>query len=150
MRKSDIQSLGDIARLILENAAGAENLNNTANHLYDKLKQKLRLNDFMDGSKPIVMFYTMKISDTENDVLHNASGPAIVFANDQGVYDESDPELAFYFLNDKRVEVTDKEWKVATHELKYRSNKQDLTGKTDGDTPAGKKTDEDDDLAVMY
>ena len=49
MRKSDIQSLGDIARLILEGTADAENLNNSANHLYDKLGQNLRLNDFKDG-----------------------------------------------------------------------------------------------------
>ena len=113
MRKSDIQSLGDIARLILEGTAGAENLNNSADHLYDKLGQNLRLNDFMDGSKPIVMFYTMKISDTENDVLHNEAGPAIVFANEQGEYDESDPELAFYFINDAKVDPNSPEWKAA-------------------------------------
>lgn len=113
MRKSDIQSLGDIARLILEGTADAENLNNTANHLYDKLGQNLRLNDFMDGSKPIVMFYTMKISDTENDVLHNEAGPAIVFANERGEYDESDPELAFYFINDAKVDPNSPEWKAA-------------------------------------
>lgn len=110
MRKSDIQSLGDIARLILEGTADAENLNNSANHLYDKLGQNLRLNDFKDGSNNIVMFYTKKISDTENDVLHNESGPALVFANDQSEYDQEDPKLAFYFLDDVKVDPNSKQW----------------------------------------
>jgi len=110
MRKSDIQSLGDIARLILEGTADAENVNNSANHLYDKLGQNLRLNDFKDGSNNIVMFYTKKISDTENDVLHNESGPALVFANDQSEYDQEDPKLAFYFLNDVKVDPNSKQW----------------------------------------
>lgn len=110
MRKSDIRSLGDIARLILENAADAENLNNTADHLYTKKGQSLRLNDFRDGNTPIVMFYTKKISDTENDVLHNAAGPAIIFANAQGEYDQEDPELAFYFLDDEKVDPNSQRW----------------------------------------
>lgn len=113
MRKSDIQSMGDIARLILEGTAGAENLGNSADHLYDKLGQNLRLNDYKDGSKNIVMFYTKKPSDTENDVLHNEAGPAVVFANAQGEYDESDPELAFYFLNNEKVDPNSPAWKSA-------------------------------------
>jgi len=110
MRKSDIQSLGDIARLILEGTADAENLNNSASHLYNQKGQNLRLNDFKDGSKNIVMFYTKKISDTENDVLHNAAGPAIVFANEQGEYDQEDPKLAFYFLDDVKIDPNSKQW----------------------------------------
>lgn len=131
MRKSDIQSLGDIARLILEGTAGAENLNNSADHLYDKLGQNLRLNDFMDGSKPIVMFYTKKISDTENDVLHNAAGPAIVFANERGEYDQEDPELAFYFLDDAKVDPNSSEWKAA-HQKSASSSMADDQVKDQG------------------
>ena len=107
MRKSDIQSMADIARLILEGTADAENLNNTADHLYNQLGQNLRLNDYKDGSKNIVMFYTKKPSDTENDVLHNAAGPAVIFANAQGEYDKKDPQLAFYFLNNEKLNPDD-------------------------------------------
>ena len=105
--------MSELARLILEGTAGAENLNNGADHLYDKLGQNLRLNDYKDGSKNIVMFYTKKISDTENDILHNEAGPAVIFANTQGEYDPSDPELAFYFLNNEKVDPNSDQWKKA-------------------------------------
>ena len=71
------------------------------------------------------MFYTKKISDTENDVLHNESGPALVFANDQGEYDQEDPKLAFYFLDDVKVDHNSKQWHDA-----YRAS----AGKTMADT----------------
>jgi len=111
MRKSDINSMADIARLILENASDAENLSNTADNLYNQEGQNLRLNDYKDGSKNIVMFYTKKPSDTENDVLHNEKGPAVVFANASGEYDKSDYRgehpTAFFFKNNERVENED-------------------------------------------
>jgi len=113
MRKSDIQSMSDIARLILESSAGGESVENTADHLYDKLGQNLRLNDYRDGSKKITMFYTKKPSDTENDVLHNEAGPAVIFANEQGEYDENDPKLAFYFINGEKVDPNSSVWKKA-------------------------------------
>ncbi len=102
--------MGDIAQFILENVNGT-NITSTSDHLYDKLGQDLRLNDYRDDSnKPIVMFYTMKPSDTENDMLHNEAGPAVVFANAQGEYDPQDSGSAFYFVKSEKVDPNSEKW----------------------------------------
>jgi len=107
MKRRDIQQMSDLACMILESMGNSDSITGNSDTLYDKEGQNLRLNDFKDGDKSIVMFYTKKISDTENDILHNERGPAIIFANDAGVYDINDDKLAFYFIQDKKVEGDD-------------------------------------------
>jgi hypothetical protein len=113
MRKSDIRSMGDIARLILENAAGAGGVSSNSSALYDKLGQNLRENEFNNNGKGIVMFYTMKPSDDENDKLHNAAGPAVIFADSSGNYNPDDEENTFYFINGERVDPASKTYTAA-------------------------------------
>jgi hypothetical protein len=50
-------------------------------HAYDKLEQSLRRNLFVFGpeNEEFVVFYTRKISNERNDVIHNAEGPAVQF-----------------------------------------------------------------------
>jgi hypothetical protein len=56
MRKSDIRSMGDIARLILENAAGAGSVSSNSSALYDKLGQNLRENEFINFKKVFIYY----------------------------------------------------------------------------------------------
>jgi hypothetical protein len=88
---------------LLESAANTSNTGGDASALYSYGPEKLRVNHFTKqgainstatfddggaedfksllGSNNIVMFTTKKISDTENDVLHNLYGPAVIFEN---------------------------------------------------------------------
>jgi hypothetical protein len=115
MRKSDINKMADIAKLILENAGTGtgDGVENAANALYDKIGQNLRENDYRADGKKIVQFYTEKPSETENDLLHNAEGPAVIFANEAGEYDINDPNNTFYFIHGERVDPNSAEWRQA-------------------------------------
>ena len=86
---------------LLESAANTSNTGGDASSLYSFGPEKLRINHFTKqgalnstatyddgsaedfksllGSSNIVMFTTKKISENENDVLHNAFGPAVIF-----------------------------------------------------------------------
>jgi len=48
---------------------------------YDKEGQSLRCNVIVcnQANGDFVIFYTQKISDDQNDVIHNAAGPAVKF-----------------------------------------------------------------------
>lgn len=132
-----MNNLSNIAQRILEavsqpGATAAQPTN--ADDLYTELDQDLRLNQFDDeGGAPIVVFYTMKINDKENDVLHNAAGPAVTFGSG------GDGEV-FYFINGKQVEPDSDEYKNAAAALSIdvRSAKRSQT-KTTG--PAGGESD---------
>ena len=134
MRKSDIQSMGDIARLILENTAGGNNISSTSSATYDKLGQNLRENEFNNNGKGIVKFYTMKPSENENDKLHNAAGPAVIFADSSGTYNTDDETNVFYFINGERVDPNSKAYKAA--ESKASSSAMQQSGDI-GDTLPG-------------
>lgn len=136
MRKSDIRSMGDIARLILENAAGEGSISTNSSALYDKLDQNLRENEFNNNGKAIVLFYTMKPSDDENDKLHNATGPAVVFADSSGNYNPDDEKNAFYFINGERVDPASRAFTDASKAVTGKVSKQETGGTTLG-------TDED-------
>ena len=71
---------------------------------YDKLGQNLRENRYSNGDKGIVLFYTLRPSDTENDKIHNAIGPAVILGDANGKFDENNKELTFYFIDGKQVE----------------------------------------------
>jgi hypothetical protein len=88
---------------LMESTANTSNTGGDASALYSYGPEKLRVNHFTKqgainstatyddgsaedfksllGSNNIVMFTTMKISENENDVLHNAFGPAVIFEN---------------------------------------------------------------------
>jgi len=124
MRKSDIQSMGDIARLILENAADGNNITSSSSATYDKLGQSLRENEFNNNGKGLVMFYTMKPSENENDKLHNAAGPAVIFADSSGNYDPENEANVFYFIYGEKVDPNSKEYKAAESKASSSAMKQ--------------------------
>ena len=84
---------------LVESAANTSSTGGDASALYSYGPEKLRINHFTKqgalnttstftdgtvdesllGSNNIVLFFTKKISDNENDVLHNAYGPAVIF-----------------------------------------------------------------------
>ncbi len=88
---------------LMESAANTSNTGGDASSLYSFGPENLRINHFTKrgalnstatyddgsaedfksllGSNNIVLFTTMKISENENDVLHNAFGPAVIFEN---------------------------------------------------------------------
>jgi len=88
---------------LIESAANTSNTGGDASSLYSYGPEKLRINHFTKqgalnstatfddggvddfksllGSSNIVMFTTKKISENENDVLHNLYGPAVIFEN---------------------------------------------------------------------
>lgn len=130
--------MSDIARVIMESATigadGSSSIEYGSDTAYDKLGQNLRENNYKDGDRGIVLFYTERPSDEENDKLHNAAGPAVVFANDAGEYDESNPELTFYFIHGKQVEgPSDPEYMNAGSSVAAKSSQdvQDVFGDED-------------------
>jgi len=128
MRKSDINNLADIfTRMLNESNDGVSAAPTSGGNLYNYGPEKLRANNYTsDSGEPIVLFYTKKISDTENDVLHRSDGPAVIFG-------EGGEGNEFYFLNGEKVDPASKEWKAAGHEMKYRGHEQEFTGETDAD-----------------
>lgn len=128
MRKSDIRSMGDIARLILENAEEGASISTNSSALYDKLDQNLRENEFNNNGKAIVLFFTMKPSEDENDKLHNATGPAVIFADSSGNYNPDDEENTFYFINGERVDPNSSTFKNASKKLTGQVSSKETGG----------------------
>lgn len=131
MKKSDINSMSDIFTRMLTEASGS-NLNmppSSGSNLYSYGAENLRENKYVDDNgQLIVRFYTKKISDTENDVLHNAEGPAVIF----GAGGEGNE---FFFLNGERLDMNNpteaKKFKAAGAEVSYRGHEKEVTGKSD-------------------
>lgn len=134
MRKSDINKMADIAKIILENTGTGSGVENAANALYDKLGQDLRENDYRADGKKIVQFYTEKPSETENDVLHNEEGPAVIFANEAGEYDINDAGNTFYFLHGERVDPNSSEWRQVSQQRIGKSTSASLGADTQAAT----------------
>jgi len=99
MNKKDMNNLADLARLVLEQVEDPSTITSSGDALYNKERQNLRENNFTTTSgDPIVKFYTMRPkSENENDILHNAAGPAVIFG-DGGEGNE------FYFINDEKID----------------------------------------------
>jgi hypothetical protein len=94
---------------------------------YDKEGQNLRSNFFTtDDDKPIVLFYTMQRGGDENDVLHNAAGPAVVFEG-------GGEGKEFYFIEGEQVSPDSDEYKTANAEFEYQDRASRL-GKKKTDT----------------
>lgn len=107
---------------LLESAANTSSTGGDASSLYSFGPENLRINHFTKqgalnstatyddgsvddfksllGSNNIVVFTTKKISDNENDVLHNAFGPAVIFEN-------GGPGNEFWFDEGKPVKPED-------------------------------------------
>jgi hypothetical protein len=121
MRKTDIKSLGDIyKRLIVEQDMSKSQPGSDV--AYDKLNQNLRENSFTasDSGEPIVVFYTKKPpSDDENDKLHNAAGPAVIFG-------QGGEGNEFYFIEGQLVEKDSPEYREAAANLRYKSSMQGI------------------------
>jgi hypothetical protein len=103
---------------LVESAQDTSNTGGDASSLYSYGPEKLRINHFtkqgafnstatykldeidpsLIGSDNIVVFFTKKISDNENDVLHNASGPAVIF---EGGGEGNE----FFFINGKPADL---------------------------------------------
>jgi hypothetical protein len=141
MKKKDIELLSSLFnQVILQENAGNEgeaeankklqelvNIKAYSENKYDKLDQGLRENYFTTADdKPIVLFYTMKVSEDKNDLLHNAAGPAVVF---EGGGDGNE----FYFINGKQVDPESDEFKTAQAEVEYQGRATRL-GKRKTDT----------------
>jgi len=130
MNKRDINALSDIfQRIIMESAGGGVQPDPGYSAEYNIGVENLRANSYTTNSgEPIVLFYTQKISDDQNDVLHKGDGPAVIFGN-------GGPENEFYFLHGERIDMTTdegrKKFKAASHEVTYRGHEKETTGKTD-------------------
>jgi hypothetical protein len=95
---------------------------------YDKEGQNLRSNYFTtDDDKPIVLFYTKQRGGDENDVLHNAAGPAVVFEG-------GGEGKEFYFIEGEQVSPDSDEYKSAKSRYEYNSRAVRL-GKKKSDDP---------------
>jgi len=131
MRKTDINSLSDIYQMISEQAEGGSgDIQATSDASYDKLGQSLRENKFVitDAPDGTVLFYTMApASNDENDKLHNAAGPAVVFGS-------GGPGNEFYFLKGKLVDKDSKEYRAAAAELSFSA---DVKGAGEEDVDLG-------------
>jgi hypothetical protein len=116
MRKNDISSLNDIYKLIAEQVdESGGDIKASSDAKYDKLGQNLRENQFVINDSPdgTVLFYTMKpASDDENDKLHNAAGPAVVFGS-------GGPGNEFYFIEGKLMDKDSKEYRAAAAEVNF-------------------------------
>ena len=102
MNKKDINKLADLARLVLEQVEDPSTMTSSGDALYNKEGQNLRENNFTTASgEPIVKFYTKRPkSENENDILHNATGPAVIFG-------EGGEGNEFYFLDDEKLDGPD-------------------------------------------
>ena len=132
---------------LVEAAQGAPATGGDASSLYSYGPEKLRINHFTKqgalnskapyvldgvdssllGSDNIVVFFTKKISDNENDVLHNASGPAVIF---EGGGEGNE----FFFINGQPADFNSKEYKSARADVEYKSAEKEIAGReTDTD-----------------
>lgn len=72
----------------------------------------------------IVVFTTKKVSDTENDVLHNASGPAVIF-------EQGGEGNEFFFLDGEPVERSEVETRGNALAAKTNPKAQETFGDDD-------------------
>jgi hypothetical protein len=129
LKKSDITDISSIYQMIIEQVTEG-GATSSSSSLYDKLGQNLRENKFeTTGGETIVVFYTKKISDDENDILHNASGPAVTFGSG-GEGNE------FYFIDGKLVEKDSKEFRAANSAMTFKQDVEDV-GDEAADTDFG-------------
>lgn len=133
MKRSDIKNMSDIfQRMLTEAADGGVNAAPTSGgNLYSHGSENLRENKYTsDSGEPIVLFYTKKISDTENDVLHNAEGPAVIF-------DKGGEGNEFFFINGEKLDMENpsdaKKYRAAGAEVTYRGHEKETTGGADLD-----------------
>lgn len=131
MRKSDINGMADIFQRMITEAAGSgvNPAPSTGGNLYSYGPENLRENNYTsDSGEPIVLFYTKKISDTENDILHNSDGPAVIFGKG-GEGNE------FFFLDGQKLDMADpkdaKRFRAASAEVTYRGHEKEATGESD-------------------
>lgn len=132
MKKSDINSMSDIFQRMLTEAAsgGMDAAQSSGGDPYSYGPENLRENKYIDkGGKVLVRFFTKKpASENENDVLHNADGPAVIFG-EGGQGDE------FFFLNGERIDMSNpaeaKKYRAAGAEISYRGQEKEITGKSD-------------------
>ena len=131
---------------LVESAANTSSTGGDASALYSYGPEKLRVNHFTKqgalnssatyaidqvdpsllGSNNIVVFFTKKISDTENDVLHNASGPAVIF---EGGGEGNE----FFFIDGKPADFNSREYKAARADVEYKSSEKEMTGRETDD-----------------
>jgi hypothetical protein len=131
---------------LVESAQDTSNTGGDASSLYSYGPEKLRINHFtkqgalnstatykldeidpsLIGSDNIVVFFTKKISDTENDVLHNASGPAVIF---EGGGEGNE----FFFIDGKPADFNSREYKAARADVEYKSSEKEMTGRETDD-----------------
>lgn len=132
---------------LIESAANTSNTGGDASSLYSYGPEKLRINHFTKqgalnsqasytldsvdpsllGSDNIVVFFTKKVSDTENDILHNASGPAVVF---EGGGEGNE----FFFIDGEPADFNSREFKAARADVEYKSSEKEIAGReTDTD-----------------
>ena len=127
---------------LVESAQDTSNTGGDASSLYSYGPENLRINHFtkqgalnstatykldeidpsLIGSDNIVVFFTRRISDNENDVLHNASGPAVIF---EGGGEGNE----FFFINGKPADFNSREYKAARSDVEYHSSEKELTGR---------------------
>jgi hypothetical protein len=130
---------------LVESAANTSSTGGDASSLYSYGPENLRINHFtkqgalnstgtytLDGVDPkllgsdnIVAFFTKKISDNENDVLHNASGPAVIF-------EQGGEGNEFFFINGKPADFNSKEYKAARADVEYKSSAKELGKDVEG------------------
>jgi hypothetical protein len=144
MNRRDMKNMNDIFRVIMENTTGTvepvASSSGEGGNLYHIGPDKLRENLYKasDSGETIVLFYTKKPSETENDILHCTTGPAVVFGN-------GGPENEFYFLNDKRLEIKnpdpaknnpadEKLWRATSFSHETQQHTKELTGEEEVST----------------
>jgi hypothetical protein len=131
---------------LVESAANTSSTGGDASALYSYGPEKLRVNHFTKqgalnstatyaldqvdpsllGPNNIVVFFTKKISDTENDVLHNASGPAVIF-------EQGGEGNEFFFIDGKPADFNSREYKAARADVEYKSSEKEMTGRETDD-----------------
>jgi hypothetical protein len=131
---------------LVESATNTSSTGGDASALYSYGPEKLRVNHFTKqgalnssatyaidqvdpsllGPNNIVVFFTKKISDTENDVLHNASGPAVIF---EGGGEGNE----FFFIDGKPADFNSREYKAARADVEYKSSEKEMTGRETDD-----------------
>jgi len=130
MNKRDINNMADIFQRIMMESSGnltSSGDGKSVDQLYSYGPEKLRVNSFTsDSGDPIVTFYTKKVSDDQNDILHRTDGPAVTFGSG-GEGNE------FFFVQDEKVDPSSKEYRAAGHDTAYRSAEIETLGDTDTD-----------------
>lgn len=84
-------------------------------HAFPQYTEVGNLDPGILGDSNIVLFFTKKVSDNENDLLHNSSGPASIF--NRGEKDE-----VYYFLDGVQVDPSSKGFRAAIATMTYTAN----------------------------